>query len=602
MQVKIGRHLRNVYALDFETHNDEESVAKNETSIWLSCMIDEKSTLKDDIFDYSMDEVLTRLECLALSEYPLIYIYNLSFEWSFILPVLIKRGFKWVPEIGKNDCYCFSSVSTKTCTSVWSAQIRFGPLGHVIEFRDLSKLYPGGLGRIARDMGLPTQKGEIDYALNRLHDYKVTDEEREYCFKDVKIVMDILEKVKDDKIFWKSLSAASYAAANMVKAGYPRAKDPYSLFRRDYPRLEKTEDEFVRNSVSGGITYATPRYQFLDINQRLIHIDAVQMHPSSAYLNKFPCGYGKYGKGKPKISPYEISCCHIFFSYDDVKLHSVISCIGYPFMDKMELWVWDFEIPTMLKVYENAKIEYIDHYTYLARHLPWREFYRENLEGREREKKAGHLFLALRYKLLNNSSYGKLIEHGHQYDRENIIGIDGIINSIDHPNEERPEDGKYTYVPVGSCVPAYSRVRLIETAYLLGWKNVVYFDTDTIVAVDCSEVRDAISKLDMERRLGGWTREADILHAQFAAPKRYKAMEEGNGLVVHCAGFQVPTKVEFDNGMTYDVPFDEINIVDSSWRVTRAYRAKGGTLINFQRKDMSVQDKYKEVYNANSGR
>lgn len=601
MEIKVGRHKRTIYALDFETHNDEESKEKRETSIWLSCLIDEKSTLEDDIFDYTMDEVLTRLECLALSEHPLIYIYNLSFEWSFIFPALIARGFNWVPEIRKDDCYCFSSVSTKTATSVWTVQIRFGPLGNIIEFRDLSKIYPGGLGRVAKDMGLPVQKGEIDYTLNRLHGHVVTKEEKEYCFEDVKIVMEILERMKDDPLFWKSLSAASYASANMIKAGWPRAKTPYSLFRLAYPRLEKTEDDFVRHSVSGGISYATPAYQFADLNKRLIHIDAVQMHPSSAYLNKFPKGKGIYGKGEPKRTSLTISCCHIRFSYDDVRLHSIISCIGYPFVTEMELWVWDFEIPTMMKAYVNPRIEYIDHYTYFASYLPWRDFYKENLEGREREKKEGHLFLALRYKLLNNSSYGKLIEHGHQYDRENILLPNGMIDSIDHENLDKPEDGKYTYVPAGSCIPAYSRVRLIETALTLGWRNVVYFDTDTIIAVDCDEVRKALSTLDMERHLGGWTREADILRSQFSAPKRYKAVEEGNGLVVHCAGFQVPTSIELESGITYDVPFNEINIVDSSWRVRRAYRVKGGTIVDFQRKDMSVQKKYAPVYNNNFG-
>lgn len=606
MEVKLGNQRFKVYAMDFETHNDEESLAKNETSIWLSCLIDETSTPQSDCFDYDMDSVLERLERLSKEDNLLVYIYNLSFEWSFILPVIISKGFVWKADIEKGDCYCFTSVSTKTATSVWQAELRFGPKSKRVVFRDLSKLYGGGLGKLAKDMGIPTQKGEIDYTLNRLHGHIVTDEERFYCFKDCRIVVEVLQKQLGDKDFWLSVSAASYSMRHMIRAGYPRAKNPYSIFRQDYPVLGKEEEEFVRHAVSGGISYATPRYQFLEINQRLVHIDGRQMHPSSAYLNKFPFGYGRYGRGKPKESPYFISCCHVKVSYDYVKLHSVIKLIGTPFVTGYELWLWDFEIPTFLKAYGNAKVEYIDYYRYVSRYLPWKEFYNENFEGREKEKALGHSDLALRYKLLNNSSYGKLIEHGHQYDRENYIAEDGTIDSIDHENLDRPADGKYTYVPVGACIPAYSRVRLIETALLFGWENVVYFDTDTIVAVDCPKTQEVLKTLDFGVHLGAWGREADIIHAQFAAPKRYKAYEDGKGLVVHCAGFQVKTKLkvgEDENGddITKDVPFEEINIVSSEWQVQRAYRARGGTLIRFQTKRMEVQPKYKDLANSNLG-
>ena len=49
----------------------------------------------------------------------------------------------------------------------------------------------------------------------------------------------------------------------------------------------------------------------------------------------------------------------------------------------------------------------------------------------------------------------------------------------------------------------------------------------------------------------------------------------------------------------YDLPYDEINIVSSSWKVQRAYRVKGGTIIEFQDKEMNIQDKYIEIANKN---
>ena len=56
MYRRINRKKYRVFATDFETHNDSESIAKQETSIWLACLIDENSQLEDDsIFSYSME-------------------------------------------------------------------------------------------------------------------------------------------------------------------------------------------------------------------------------------------------------------------------------------------------------------------------------------------------------------------------------------------------------------------------------------------------------------------------------------------------------------------------------------------------------------------
>ena len=48
------------------------------------------------------------------------------------------------------------------------------------------------------------------------------------------------------------------------------------------------------------------------------------------------------------------------------------------------------------------------------------------------------------------------------------------------------------------------------------------------------------------------------------------------------------------------IPFDEVNIISSEWQVQRAYRVKGGTIIEFQTKCMDVQKKYIDIYNQNT--
>ena len=625
---RISRKKYKIFGFDLESHNDSESIAKKETSMWLGCFIDENSKIDDPrSYVYSIDELLTRLEYESTPKrkhnesVPIknvaVYIYNFSFEWSFILPVLIQKGFKFKENITLEDEFVYNSVSTKTCSSVWCAQIKFHKKSGMVVFRDLAKIYGGGLGKVAKAFNLPTQKGEIDYTLNRLHNHIITKEEKEYCFNDTRIIIDILLAMvkKQDKEFFNAVSMATYATKKMIKIGFPKATKPYKEYRKIYPELDEEETAFLRKGVAGGITYAQSRFQFKDIQHDILHIDAHQMHPTQAYLRMFPYGKGEYFTGKPPMA--KICACRIKITYDDVKLHSVISLIGLDFVQGREIVVWDFEIPTMKKVYVNLEIEYIDGYAYKMRPLPWRSFYAKNYDQRLKARAKGDDFNVLYYKLLNNSSYGKLLEKPHNQIIANIINEEGVIDS--EVTDKAPDDiemnAKYTYIPVGSCIPAYSRVNLIETALKFGWKKICYFDTDSIfVLMDEETLNVWNTQISHTDYLGGWALEEIIQRAQFTAPKRYKTISDGK-TTIKAGGInfnkfkeekvdelltkeaKIVTDEERDDLIDkYQIPYDEINIVSSSFNVQRAFRCKGGTIIVFQKKEMGIQKKYEKIY------
>ena len=620
MILRVGRRKYNIKAMDIESHNDSESIAKGETSMWLGCYIDENSKMEEESsYFYNMDQWLDILEkeskggrtekgsrkCKNL----MIYIYNLSFEWSFILPYLIKRGFTFKEKIdAKEDSFVFNSVSTKSCSSVWNVNLKFGKNCGIIQIKDLAKIFGGGLGKVAKSFNLPTQKGEIDYRLNRLHGHIVTKEEKEYCFKDTRIIIDILLKMAErkDKDFFKSLSMASYSMKQLLKAGWPRSCKPYTEYRKIYPELGQEETEFLRQGVEGGITYAPAQWQYKIIDKTICHIDAHQMHPSSAYLNLFPYGEGEYFRGKPPLG--RICACRIRISYDDVKLHSIIKLIGLDAIEDFELVVWDFEIPTMKKCYVNLKIEYIEGYAYKMRRLPFRRYYAENYNKRLEAKRNKDDFNILYYKLLNNSSYGKLLENPHNVTLINYINDFGIIDSMQEPKEEIEINARFTYIPVGSCIPAYSRVALIELALKIGWKKILYFDTDSIFFLWDKKTEAVWNETNQEDFLGGWGLEEFIDKAQFTAPKRYKTLTNGK-LSVKAGGINFKEWLIKNGYMTEEegqerpdisiVPFEEINIISSKWNVQRAYRVKGGTLIEFQEKEIQVPKKYTEIYERN---
>lgn len=635
---RIGRKKFKIYSFDIESHNDEESIAKMETSMWLGCFIDEESKIDDESsYLYSMDEFVDKIE--ELSSQPIIhgkrpinniaiYVYNLSFEWSFLLPVLLKRGYQFSSVVDKTQEKVYSSVSTHSVSSVWEVKIQCKKGKGLVLLRDLAKIYGGGLGKVAKSFGLETQKGEIDYRLNRLHNYKITKEEKEYCFKDTKIVMEILEEMnrRDDKAFFKAISMASYSMSMMIKKGWPRSVKPYTKFREKYPRLEKEETEFLRKSVSGGICYAPKLFQYVDIKKRIIHIDGNSLHPSSAYLNPYPYGKGEYHKGKPSNYSQYINCCRIRITYNAVKIHSVIQLIGIEYICNYELVVWDFEIPTMQKCYEDLEIEYIDYYAYHISYLAWKKYYGEMYNKRLEAKAKGDEFNKLYYKLLMNSSYGKLLEKPHLETYANCLDGEGIITSEviektkpDDIDEESWElscyNAKYTYLPVGSCIPAYSRVALIELALAISpsAQEICYFDTDSIFFIETPETLANMKKyMNPIDFLGGWKIEEIIDRAQFTAPKRYKT--ETDGITTIKSGginfTQYIREKAIEKGLTtleeqqefiskYEVDFDEINIISSKWKVQRAFRCKGGTIIDFQEKEISIPKKYLDIYEKN---
>jgi len=628
---RIGRKKYKIFAMDIETHNDSESIAKRETSMWLGCFIDETNTIDDEAsYFYNMDEFLDRVEELCSKKQkhgktkPItnicIYIYNFSFEWSFMLPVLLKRGFTFKEKISDEDEYCyFNSVSTKSCSSVWEAHLKFGKNTGMVVFRDLAKLYGGGLDKVAKSFNLPTQKGHIDYTKNRLHNYQITKEEKEYCFRDTRIIVDILLKMieKNDKEFFNAISMASYAMKKLVRTGWPRATKPMLKYRQLYPLLDQEETDFLRESVGGGITYAPSKWQFKDIKSKILHIDAHQMHPSQCYYKLFPYGKGQYFTGKPPLG--KICCCRVIVSYDDVRLHSIIKLIGIDMVEGRQITIWDFEIPTMKKCYVNLHIEYIDGYAYNMRPFPWRDFYSNNYKERLKAKARHDDFNTLYYKLLNNSSYGKLLEKPHNIIFANTINEAGVIDSdiIEKEPSELEINARYTYLPAGSAIPAYSRVNLIETALKFGWEKICYFDTDSIFCILDDETMKVWETIDQTDFLGGWGLEEIIDRAQFTAPKRYKV--EVNGKTTIKAGginFDAYKADKIDASIAetglivgederkkmiekYQIPYDEINLVNSSMRVKRAYRVKGGTIIEYQTKEMGVQKKYIDIYNKN---
>lgn len=620
MKRRIKKTWFSVWAFDIETHADPVSVSKGETGVWLYSFINDKSKIEDlDNYGTSMEMFLDKLEEMTSPKKRnhhgkenepinlLIFIWNLSFEWSFILPKLFERGFSYSEEF-KGKKFVFNSISTKTCSSVWEARVKFGENNGTIIFRDLAKVFPGSLKNVAKSFGLETQKGDIDYQKDRRSpNYVPTEEEKIYNFKDTRIIIEILLEMekRDDSDFWQSISAASYTMRKAMKFSYPKSFNPLKEYRKKYPILEQQESDFISHSVAGGLTYCPDSWQFKEISGAIGHIDFHQSHPSrmaSMHGERFPYGFGTYGQGKPSCNHREMACCHVYFSYTGVKLHSIIGLIGYNTAERHELWLWDFEIECAKLCYENLEIEYIDYYKYQWSYLPWRGYCRENYAKRHQAKQRGDVFDVFYYKLLNNSLYGKTLENGHNIIFENFVDSDGKIDSRERPADEIKLGGKYTYKPVGSAIPAYSRVALIRAGLTLGWRNILYMDTDSLFFLLNPETKRNLKKLEISNEMGafGWEDVDDagksvLVNAQFTAPKRYKLEFEDGDFDVKMAGVS-DTKSDISG---FHLSYKEVNLIDGIFASHSRKRADGGTLIVDVPKRLQVQEKYMINYLRN---
>ena len=66
MEVIINRKKWDIWAFDLESHNDDESIKNGKTSMWLGCLLNDKSTVEDEnSYLYTMDEFLDRIELLS---------------------------------------------------------------------------------------------------------------------------------------------------------------------------------------------------------------------------------------------------------------------------------------------------------------------------------------------------------------------------------------------------------------------------------------------------------------------------------------------------------------------------------------------------------
>lgn len=165
----------------------------------------------------------------------LIYFHNLKFDGEFIFYWLLTNGFEYSESKEDNTFNCLVSEMGQFYAIEVIFERRNKKYKKVI-FQDSLKKLPFPVKKIAKDFGLPIQKLDIDYELDRPVGYKLTDEEIEYLKADVQIVAMALGIQFDQELTKMTVGSDSLYSFKKILGG-GNAKRGEKLFLRDFPSI-----------------------------------------------------------------------------------------------------------------------------------------------------------------------------------------------------------------------------------------------------------------------------------------------------------------------------------------------------------------------------
>ena len=247
----------------------------------------------------------------------------------------------------------------------------------------------------------------------------------------------------------------------------------------------------------------------------------VYIYDGKVKANKMPCFLiGKDGRKKAKHLKYKA----FYEEIEDVK-------------EVMTLEEFEY----LKNNHYNMNYEILTGYVFKAKKGLFTEFIGE-LKAKKIEYN-NDKFLRNCYKLLMNNAYGKF---GEKAEKENLRKLldengDWYKNNKDEEHETGnnivESNGKYFYPPIAIYVTSYARLKMMKYINKVGWKNVVYMDTDSIHLIG-EEDYNKLVKTDCihDTKLGLLKLEEICFGEKVLAPKKYAYYDSDNNFNVKCAG------------------------------------------------------------------
>lgn len=430
-----------------------------------------------------------------------------------------------------------------------------------IKFVDSYRLMPDGLKQIGDTVGLP----KLDVDASELSTKYTPAEVLEYCYRDCDIVVRGLQLMRDtltavgaDFAFTLASIAARYNRRSPgIKWNHFVTKNADGK-QVPHPRI-KEWDAACFDAYYGGRCEAFVKGE---IHGPVYWYDIVSSYPTSM-LEPLPLYYmGYYAPPRNMVDPtHFLSYCGITECTVDIPpMHIGILPVREKKTRRLEFphnsivegrWT---NIELLEAIKQGCKIvSIVGQYRFKA--VPFlRGFVQTFYALRKKAKAEKDAFSSYAYKILLNSSYGKLTEtidrrgyiseteiprvqaEAHQSGREADIRTTATAGFYVLRTEEV---GPFRHTAAGAYVTAYSRLRLYRMAkHMHDQGAIVYYcDTDSLIVSKRIET--------IGTGLGDWEHVDDLSFIEIVLPKVYKAVSAtGKATVYKCKGCPIVRRFE----------------------------------------------------------
>lgn len=499
-----------MYAFDTET---EKVPRSHYTRIWhwLGVSVDSPFEVLKEQAGLNAKTMIAAFKKISfIDHHPKIYFHNLKFDGSYILNELHHQGFVWTDARPKDIAP--GQYTTLISSGRWfNICIRFNNQT-IVKIFDSLKLLPMSIAAIAKSLGLPISKGEIDYTKKRRKGYRPTKQEWDYLRRDVYILKAGLLFTKE--AHFKKMTIASSVLAIIKKQYVPDFKDVF-------PQLSHYENKLAYAAYRGGFSYVNPIHQNKHLSD--IHVyDINSGYPWAMRYSLLP--YGKpvnYDGDTTYDRQNHVGIKRLMLSatlkqgvgyVPTIQIKGVVGINAREYQRTIvnqELVLTDVDIDLMLKNYDIHQYEVLETLVFHAKVGQLGEFIDDYTVMKIKATEDGNKGKRMEAKLSMNSSYGKFGSKDEQ--RSDIPIFKNGVLTFEHTIEESAP----VYVPYAAFVTAYVRQTTITAAMNAG-EQYVYSDTDSVHTIGTLPL-GAIP--EHPTKLGFWKDETDTGHGSIVRGK-----------------------------------------------------------------------------------
>lgn len=476
------------------------------------------------------------------------YFQNLKFDGEFIICYLLSHGYEHVrtkEEIKENT---FTTLISDM-GMFYSIEIYFKK-GNKKEVKatiyDGLKIIPMSVDKMSKAFGLPINKLDLDYNLEREKGHILTDEEEAYLKNDVKIPALALEKMFSENLTKMTIGSNALS--------YFKKKTGMRTFSRLFPKIERDLYEELKKSYRGGFTYLNPIYKEVE-NGATVNLDVNSLYP---YCMRYkPLCYGDpiHYEGEYQVDNiYPLYIQKIFCSFeikkDKIPTIQIKKTMYFQDNEYLEsskgeivpLMLTSIDLKLFLENYNVTYIKYEEGYKFKAKNGIFDEYIDYWIGIKNEATKTGNKGLRQIAKLMLNSLYGKFASKMRVQEKIPYLEDGKVLYKLD---EEKEKEG--IYLPLGAFITSYAREITIRTSgaikeYSLnkyGKDMYIYSDTDSIKTTLPLEELKQFCEID-DVKLGAWKYEGTAIRSKFVRQKTY--LEEiindkgEKEMVITCAG------------------------------------------------------------------